>query len=383
MKGGFCLGALLGLVVALAPACDATAPPSADELKELDALAAAEFAKDSVGSLTIGTITPSGGLWTRSYGSMDADKSAPAGRDTVYRIGSITKQFTALMLLQLVERGTVRLSDPVEKYFPEVNRIQGRSPAAPPITLVQLATHTAGLAVEPDEFQKYIVGPVNQWESILLTALPHTRYVNEPGSKFSYSNIGYAILGVALARAAKQPYTQYVQENIFQPLGMTHTAFELTDAMKPHLAAGFDIDNGNVDATVPRREHQGRGYKVPNGGAYTTIGDLAAFVSFELGNGPETILKKDHLEENFERLIAANPNLTGGYGVGFETFRRGDLLGFGHSGAVVGYEAAAYFDRASRSGVVMLRSATGGSFRGTRLCVNILQKLAPKTQSSN
>ena len=378
IKDGLWLGVVVvGFAVAgLIPACDASAPPSTDNLKEIDALAAAEFAKDSVGSLTIGAIAPSRELWTKSYGFADGDKTIPAAQDTIYRIGSITKQFTALMLLQLVERGKVHLSDPVEKYFPEVNRIQGRFPSAPPITLVQLATHTAGLAVEPDEFEKYTVGPVSQWESILLTALPHTRYVHEPGTRFSYSNIGYAILGAALTRAAKQPYTQYVQENIFQPLGMTHTAFELTEAMKPRLAAGFHIDNGRVDAAVAQREHEGRGYKVPNGAAYTTVGDLAAFVSFELGNGPETVLKKDHLRENFDRLFAAAPNLIGGYGIGFETFRRGDLQGFGHSGTVVGYEASAYFDRAAGTGVVMLRSALGGSFIGPRLCANILEKLA-------
>lgn len=380
IKAGLRLGVVaIGFVIAgLLPACGASAPPSPDDFQEIDALAAAEFAKDSIGSLTIGAIAPSGELWTKSYGFADADKTIPATQDTIYRIGSITKQFTALMLLQLVERGKVHLSDPVEKYFPEVNSIQGRFPSAPPITLVQLATHTAGLAVEPDETEKYLVGPVNQWESVLLTALPQTRYIHEPGTRFSYSNIGYAILGAALSRAAKQPYTQYVQENIFQPLGMTHTAFEPTEAMKPHLAAGLLIDNGRIDAAVAQREHAGRGYKVPNGAAYTTVGDLAAFVSFELGNGPETVLKKDTLRENFNRLFTAAPNLIGGYGIGFETHRRGDHQGFGHSGAVAGYEASAYFDRAAGTGVVLLRSALGGSFVGPRLCADILEKLAPK-----
>lgn len=197
VKDGLWLGVVaVGFAVAgLIPACDASAPPSTDHLQEIDALAAAEFAKDSVGSLTIGAIAPSRELWTKSYGFADGEKTIPATQDTIYRIGSITKQFTALMLLQLVERGKVHLLDPVEKYFPEVDRIQGRFPSAPPITLVQLATHTAGLAVEPDELQKYMVGPVSQWESILLTALPHTRYVHEPGTRWSYSNIGYAILG--------------------------------------------------------------------------------------------------------------------------------------------------------------------------------------------
>ncbi len=379
MKGSLCFVLVLGFVTAgLAPACRSAVPEAqdADELQQIDALASAELAKDKVGSLTIGVITPSRGLWTKSYGTTDVDKMVPANQDTVYRIGSITKQFTALMLLQLVQEGKVRLSDPVEKYFPEVNRIQGKFPAAPSITLVQLATHTAGLAAEPDELEKYTVGPVSEWESILVSALPRTRYVAEPGSRFSYSNIGYAILGAALARAARQPYTEYVREHIFQPLGMTHTVFELTDAAKARLAAGYDIEGGVVDAAVPQREHRGRGYKVPNGAAYTTVGDLAAFVSFELGNGPDTVLKREQLEESFKRLIVANPDLTGGYGLGFETFRRGDLQGFGHGGAVAGYEAAAYFSRTSRTAVIMLRSATGGAFRGTRLCVEILRQLA-------
>ena len=117
IKHGLWLGVVVvGFAVAgLIPACDASPPPSTDDLQEIDALAAAEFAKDSVGSLTIGAIAPSRELWTKSYGFVDGAKTIPATQDTIYRIGSITKQFTALMLLQLVERGKVHLSDPVEK----------------------------------------------------------------------------------------------------------------------------------------------------------------------------------------------------------------------------------------------------------------------------
>src|SRR6185369_7767385 len=99
-----------------------------------------------------------------------------ADQDTVYRIGSITKMFTAAMLEQLVEAGTVRYSDPVEQYLPEVNSVLGRFPDAAPITLDQLVTHTSGLAVEPDDTENYVTGgPVSAWEKILITALPHTR----------------------------------------------------------------------------------------------------------------------------------------------------------------------------------------------------------------
>ena len=100
----------------------------------------------------------------------------PADADTVYRIGSITKMFTALMLEQLVEAGKVHLSDPAEKYFPEIKTVQGRFPDAPPITLIQLATHTSGLGREPDNTEIYVTAPVADWEKTLIAALPHTHY---------------------------------------------------------------------------------------------------------------------------------------------------------------------------------------------------------------
>src|SRR5712691_527205 len=92
-------------------------------IEQIDSLAAAEIVKDNIGSITIGIVSGGNLLWTKSYGYADMEKKISATKDTVYRIGSITKQFTALMLLQLAEQGKVRLSDPVEKYFPEVNKL--------------------------------------------------------------------------------------------------------------------------------------------------------------------------------------------------------------------------------------------------------------------
>jgi CubicO group peptidase (beta-lactamase class C family) len=153
-------------------------------------------------------------VWSKSYGDADRETRTPATPDTVYRIGSITKMFTALMLHQLAESGKVRLSDPVEKDFPDVKAVRDRFPDAPPITLVQLATHTSGLGREPDDLPTYLKGPVSDWEKVLIAALPHTRYEFEPGTRWSYSNIGYAILGASLGRAIGQPYTEYVRERI-------------------------------------------------------------------------------------------------------------------------------------------------------------------------
>src|SRR5262249_48757226 len=92
-------------------------------IERLDAQASAELAKDNLGSVTVGIVSGANLVWTKSYGLADMEKKLPATSDTIYRIGSITKQFTALMLLQLVEEGKVHFADPVEKYFPEVNKV--------------------------------------------------------------------------------------------------------------------------------------------------------------------------------------------------------------------------------------------------------------------
>ena len=343
----------------------------------IDAMTAAEHAKDKVGSVTIGVVHGAHLIWTRSYGEADAERKIPATRDTVYRIGSITKQFTALMLLQLVQEGKVSLSDPVERYFPDVNTIGGRHGSAPPITLVQLATMTAGIAREPANLRKYLVGPVAQWDRTMIAALGETKYDYEPGTRFFYSNIGYAILGAALGRAANVPYTTHVEQRILAPLGMTHTAFEPNALILPALAKGYEIDRrGAVTSDAPQREHAGRGYKVPNGALYTTVGDLARFLAFELGEGPESVLKRATLADTQTRVHSSGARLGSGYGIGFSLTRRGEHVFLGHNGAVAGYTAQAWIHPPSKTGFIVLRNAAGGKFDLPGLTFGAMTELA-------
>lgn len=350
-------------------------------LEQVEALSAAEFAKNSQGSLTVGVVDGPKLVWTKSYGYADEDKRVPATRKTVYRIGGTTVKFTALMLLQLVRDGKVKLSDPVEKFFPEIAAVRGRAPEDPPVTFLQLATHTSGIANEPNDAATYTRGPVAEWEKTLIAALPQTRYVARPGGRFAYSNIGYAILGAALARAAGRPYVEYVRTRIFEPLGMTNTSFEPDARTEPFLAKGYVLKEGKLDATLPEREHQGRGYKVPNGAVYSTVEDMARFVSFELGEGPESVLPKRVLEENYKqfRNLGAQEYTRDmiGYGIGFQVMKHGGLTFLGHGGAVAGYHARADFDKASGTGFVVLRNVEGGDLHLSTLsltgqCLNQL-----------
>jgi CubicO group peptidase (beta-lactamase class C family) len=357
---------------------EATAGGLRSRFPEIESLVSGDFSRRPIGSVTAGIIVGKELIWSKSYGDADMEKKIPADADTVYRIGSITKMFTALMLEQLVEVGKVHLSDPVEKYFPEINTVQGRYPDALPITLIQLATHTSGLGREPDNTETYVRGAVADWEKTLIAALPHTHYVFEPGTRFSYSNIGYAILGAALSRAAGEPYTEYIPKHIFQPLGMTHSALEQNAHVLPHLSKGYQLTgpNGSVDSETPRRENEtGRGYKVPNGAIYTTVGDLARFASFLMGHGPENVLKSATLERFQKQLaVPANIELTSGYGVGFQVDRRDNYVAFGHGGAVAGYTAMLLMNLPKGVGVVVFSNGAANPGSIAERALDILSK---------
>jgi CubicO group peptidase (beta-lactamase class C family) len=370
--------ALLAALVARSASAQAPPPWALAGLRAADSLVAAEFAKDSIGSITVGVIAGSELVWTRSAGFADMATRRPATRGTVYRIGSITKPFTAVMLLQLAAAGTVRLSDPVERFLPEVRQLASRPPGAAPFTFLQLATMTAGLAREPDEAGPFWTGPVSAWERTMLSALPHTRYTSVPGTEYAYSNIGYAVLGAALARAAGQPYVGWQRTRILEPLGMTRTRFEVDPTIRDDLAQGYQVrgDGTLDDQTAARELRDGRGYKVPNGAMFTTVDDLARFVVFELSRGPERVLPRAALDEAFGGLVATDRFLESGYGLGFIAQRRGEYAFLGHSGSVAGYQAAMYYDRGMGIGVVLFRNATGGKQEPNRLAIDILERLA-------
>jgi CubicO group peptidase (beta-lactamase class C family) len=356
---------------------EATSASLSPKLPQIDSLIAADLSRRPVGSVTVGVVSGKQLIWLKSYGDADMEKKIAADTDTVYRIGSITKMFTALMLEQLVDSGKVRLSDPIEKYFPEINTVQGRFPNAPPITLVQLATHTAGLGREPDDTAIYVKGPVADWEKTLIAALPHTHYISEPGTRFFYSNIGFAILGAALSRAAGESYVEYVPKHIFQPLGMTHSALDRNPQMLAHLSKGYQLMGPNeVDSETPQREHEtGRGYKVPNGAIYTTVGDVAHFASFLMGKGPESVLKTASLMSfQMQSAVPADIDLTQGYGIGFQVERRENYVAFGHGGAVAGYTAELLMNRKAGVGVIVLSNGAANPSSIAERALDILSK---------
>jgi CubicO group peptidase (beta-lactamase class C family) len=343
-------------------------------LADLDAQLTADFAKDAIGGVSVGVVSGAALVWSKHYGYADMEEREAPTNDTAYRIGSITKQFTALALLQLVEQGKMRLTDPLEKYVPEVKQVQKKFDGTPPITLLQVATMHSGLSREPG-CVNHSVGPVSSWQKIVADCLPATSYANEPGTTFLYSNIGYASLGLAIERAVGQPYIDQVSERILKPLGMTRSVFEPNATIQHDLAHGYQRQNDKPNRSAPDRELEGRGYRVPNGALFSTVNDLSKFVAWELGEGPAAVLPKAVQEANYTRAFFSNAAMTSGYGVGFTIVRRGDTVMLGHGGSTAGYHSSVMVHRPSKLGVIVLRNCDSCPVDATPVSVRFLERL--------
>jgi CubicO group peptidase (beta-lactamase class C family) len=255
----------------------AVAPPVASD-EEIHALLVdhVEAQRKSVGTV-VGVLTPAGRRLV-CHGRLDQSDPRPVDGDTVFEVGSVTKIFTALLLADMVHRGEVSLDDPVSKHLhgvkvPECN---GRQ-----ITLVDLATHTSGLPFLPSDIP--VADPAEAGRALArYSAADLHRFLagfepSEPiGSRWAYSNLGFALLGEALAHRAGTDYETLVRERITRPLGMPSTAVTVTPAMRGHLGVGHDA------RLLPTPEVEMPAF-IAAGCLRSTANDLLTFLSAFLG----------------------------------------------------------------------------------------------------
>lgn len=305
-------------------------------------------------------------IWAGAFGYADKDKQIMADTNTIYRIGSITKTFTATLLMLLVEDKKISLDDEVEKYVPEVKGLIGYSGKAK-ITIRQLASHTSGLKREPD-LSNANSGSVDQWQQKVLACIPYTGFANSPGNDFLYSNIGFAILGLALERAAGQPYIKMVQQRIIEPLHMKDTFFSVPDDKVSVLAQGLDNQSGAVNTRIPLREHLGRGYRVPNGALYSTPGDLAKFVTSFVTSS--SLISKASIKK-----MEDIPNASKQYGLGLTIHSGINRNTIGHNGSTAGYTSQFIINLDSKYAIILMRNYNQGSTDLGKLGYEVLRDL--------
>jgi len=203
-------------------------------------------------------------LLDKGYGFADLEWDVPNSPTTKFRLGSITKQFTAASILLLEERGKLSVNDPVKKHMPD-------APAAwDKITIYHLLTHTSGIP-NFTSFPEYrSIEPFAKTPAELVTLFRDKPLDFEPGEKWSYSNSGYVLLGYLIEKITGESYAKFVQENIFTPLGMKDSGYDSNSAIIPHRARGYSpgpggvVNTGYVDMTIP----------LSAGGLYSTTEDL-------------------------------------------------------------------------------------------------------------
>ena len=326
---------------------------------------AADVEADGVGGITAAVFKGDQVLWAQGFGWADPGNRVPAGVRTIYRTGSISKSITAVLMADLVEDGVVTFDDALVDHLPEAEGLGDPRPGMTAITFRQMASHTAGLIREP-ELEGAAAGPIEDWGHKILASIPHTRYDTMPGARYQYSNIGYGMLGYALQRAAGTSFMDLVEDRIFEPLGMRSSTFIVGPDLWRRVATGFAVsrDDGTVDPEMPAIEHEGRGYKVPNGGVYSTVGDLAIFGAAVMGMTEYELLEPATRREVMTVQTPEDPE--NGYSIGFSvrtvTLADGRSVRFvGHGGSVAGYNMYLVFEPESGYGVALGRNYIPGS----------------------
>lgn len=292
-----------------------------------------------VPSIVAGLVRDDALVWSAGYGDVPGDHL-----DVQYKIGSITKTVTAVLVLQLVEEGRIGLDDPASAVLGDVGYADR--------TLRMLLGHNAGVPAEP-------VG--DWWErsqgadfSTLAGANPGHDPVWEPGHRFHYSNLSYALLGEVVARLRGSSWWECAQARVLGPLGMDRTTYH---AVAPH-ALGWSVHP--YAGTLTEEPLPDTGAMAPAGQLWSTVADLATYARFLISGHPD-VLSAERLADAFTpQAGASSAGLTSGHALGFQLFSGGSGTLVGHSGSMPGFVATCFVDRPRRTGVVAMSNAMTG-----------------------
>ena len=329
-----------------------------------------------------GTLAHAGGVGQRWLGS------PPPDADTVFRIASMTKSFTASALLALRDAGLLRLDDPVTDFVPELRGQPGVTADSPAISLRHLLTMTAGFPTDDPWGDRQQGTPLPEFAAILARGV---RSAWAPGTRFEYSNLGYALLGRVISAAAQADYPDFVRARLLGPLGMTRTGFEAAEFDPAGLARGYARSPGGWTELIP----DPLGAFAPMGGVFSCVRDLARWVdgfaaAFPPGGQrsgdphPLDPATRREMQQPAVTLPRAQPRFPGdpaagsqnGYGFGLfteETSAWGRLVY--HGGGYPGFGSHMRWHPETGLGVIVLANGTyaGASVLAARLMDEVLR----------
>ncbi len=263
--------------------------------------------------------------WSAGYGFTDAARMLPATARTVYRVGSVSKLFTDIGIMQLVEEGMLNLDAPITDYLPD---FKPENPYDKPITLRQLMSHRSGLVREPPVGHYF--DPNEPDLRTTVESLNGTRLVHAPESKVKYSNAGIAVVGYVLEHLNSKPFADYLKAAVLEPLGMSSSSFKPETAAKDRLADALMWGYDGRTFPAPTFELG----MSPAGSMYATVEDLAGFMQAMMSETP--VISAASLKEMWTPQFA-EPGSRSGFGLGFSLSEMEGKQVVGHGGAIYGF----------------------------------------------
>jgi CubicO group peptidase (beta-lactamase class C family)/D-alanyl-D-alanine dipeptidase len=305
-----------------------------------------EMSEKELPGLSIAIVDDQQIVWAQGFGVADPKNSKPATAETVFRIGSVSKLFTDIGIMQLVERGELNLDTPITDYLPD---FQPHNPFGKPITLRELMSHRSGLLREPP------VGNYFESSEPSLAATVHslndTELVYAPGTHTKYSNAAIAVVGDVLETHTHQAFAKYLKASVLDPLGLRHSSFEPDPQIIQNLAKA---EMWTYDGTKFEAPNFQLGM-APAGSMYSTVTDLSQFLSVLIAKGKTStgqILKPSTLEQMWSPQF---PNPGGAvFGLGFVVRPLDGHRLVGHGGAIYGFATTVDLLPEDKLGVVVI-----------------------------
>ena len=311
----------------------------------LEHLVRSHQAKHRVPSISVAVSRDGGEPWELAVGTADAATETPVTPRHRYRIGSITKTFTATAVMQLVDDGLAGLDDPLSAHLPEY--------ADAAVTLRRMLAHISGLQREgPGAFWETLVMPTMDE---ILGSLGDVEQVLSPGERWHYSNLAYSLLGEVVSRRRQAPYRQVIEERLMDPAGLIETAFETA----PPVARGYFVQP-YTDEVTPQTDPPLHGFDAA-GGLMGTAADMCRWGHALAGPGARLVSEASLDRMHLVHSMFDPERWTIGWGLGLELHRLGDRMLAGHSGGMPGYSTGLLWSRSDRLACAVLTSsgATG------------------------
>ncbi|WP_395711092.1 serine hydrolase domain-containing protein [Reyranella sp.] len=246
---------------------------------EIDAACAAFSEEHKLPGLVAGIVDKGRLVHVTALGLADREAGRPVGRDTAFRIASMTKNMTSLAILSLRDAGKLVLDAPLTEYVPQFAAVKPATSDSKPVTPRDLMCHVAGFVTDDPWGDRVLGMTPAELDAVIATG---TLFARPPGLAFEYSNLGYALLGRVLTNVSGEPYQHYLRRTFLAPLGMTRTTFDALAAARGDYAFGYRLDG----AAWSRERLEPDGEVGAMGGLVTIAPDYAQWVAFLLSAWP-------------------------------------------------------------------------------------------------